>query len=136
MLKKIFASLSQYAFLPLRLAVGLVLLLAGWPKVVDAGVFVHKVVDLGIPYGNILGWVAIATELLGGLLVLVGLLTRWAALAVCLEMAVALWYAHLPHDRFGSDPDFTLALVTGLAALTLFLGGPGKASVDSFRGKL
>ena len=54
------SSVSAYAFLPLRLGVGVVLLLHGWDKASNAADFVSRAVDAGVPYGNIVAYVAIA----------------------------------------------------------------------------
>ena len=135
MLKKVFAALAPYAPLPLRLAVGLATVLHGWQKVTDIQGFVDTVSSLGIPYGQYLAYASVATEVVGGVLLIVGFLGRFAALAVAVNMGVALGYVHLSHGYFlPKGVEYALALALG--AFSLFLSGPGKASVDSFRGKV
>ena len=86
------------------------------------------------------GWVAVVVavlEFLGGLLVLVGWLTRWVAAVLFLEMLVALFAVHADNGFFVFRAygewgyEYHLALLGGLACL--FLAGGGKLSVDDWR---
>ena len=134
-MSRIFTALSHYAHLPLRLGVGLAMVLHGWPKVTDAGAFVARVEKMGIPYGEVLGYFAVGAEFLGGILIILGLWTRGAALTVATVMGVAIFYVHWDAGYFASDGGFEYPMLILLGALALFMGGPGKASVDAFRGK-
>jgi putative oxidoreductase len=76
----------------------------------------------------------------GGILLLAGLLTRWAASLLALEMAVAAYAVHLPNGFFlnwrvapgvGHGVEMNLVLIGGLASL-LFTG-PGALSIDGWR---
>jgi putative oxidoreductase len=66
-------------------------------------------------------------ELVGSVCILIGLFTRWVALALAAEM---LWAAHLIWSLGNSDWDFPAAV----AALMFFLAslGGGPFSVDNF----
>ena len=66
-----------------------------------------------------------ALETFGGAALLLGLLTRWVALALALEMAVALVLVHLPAGFAATQGgvEFPLALLAGLVALAC-LGAP------------
>jgi putative oxidoreductase len=79
-------------------------------------------------------------EFIGGLLLLAGAFTAIAALALVLDMLVAIWKVHATHGFFldwsrapdaGFGYEFPLALVAGL--LCLALSGPGALSVDGQR---
>jgi putative oxidoreductase len=79
--------------------------------------------------------VAAAIELIGGLLLLVGLFTRYAAFVMAGEMAVAFWMGHV-----GGSGSVFPAVNMGDAAvlfcfvfLYLFLAGPGDFSIDGRR---
>ena len=79
-------------------------------------------------------------QLVGGLLVGLGLLTRWAALTVVAFLAMALWKDHARWGFFlnwvndptrGQGMEFSLLLIGGLAALAL--AGAGDWSLDGRR---
>ncbi len=63
------------------------------------------------------------------LLILVGFWTRLASLILTINMAVAVFFVHLPGgDWFG---DMELPLIYLLSFLVILLIGPGKFSVDN-----
>lgn len=79
-------------------------------------------------------------EFAGGLLLLVGLATRWVAALLAIEMGVATFKAHLPHGFFlnwavapgvGHGVEMTLVL-TGALVCLLFTGA-GALSIDDRR---
>ncbi len=72
------------------------------------------------------GFLAAVAEFLGALLIVVGLLTRPAALLLTLNMAVAA-AAHLTGAIDGSPE---MALLYGIVFLSLLFVGPGAYSVD------
>ncbi len=82
-----------------------------------------------------LGGIAGMFELVGGVLMIIGLLTRPAAFILSGQMAFAYWIAH------GSQGFFPLLNGGELAALYCFVFlyfafmGPGPWSVDAARGK-
>jgi putative oxidoreductase len=120
----------------LRLAVGAAMLYHGWSKVVPSGGIFHGhltsaldrfasyVVSLGMP--RWLGYVSAATEFLGGLLLLLGLLTRFCAFMVLVDMLVALVKVNIHHGYEGSE--YTLALIA--MAFMLLTAGSGALSLD------
>lgn len=118
---------SAVGLLLLRLWFGIVLAIShGWGKMLDVGGFAEKVAAMGLPAPTVLALGAAASELVGGLLLAVGLFTRPAALAVLITMLVAAFEVH------GADPFARkeLALAFGAAALALLVAGPGKLSLD------
>lgn len=128
-------SLSPWAATLLRLVLGVSMIYHGWAKVAPAhglhgdlfsGMrhFNGYVVSLGLP--GWLGYVSAATEFFGGMLLVLGLLTRFAALMVAGNMLVALFAVNLHHGYEGSE--YTLALVA--MAVMLITTGGGAASVD------
>ena len=74
----------------------------------------------------------IATELGGGLLVLVGLKTRWAALALFGFCLLTALFFHLGVDQ---TIDFRKNLAMAGGFLTLAILGPGPWSLDGWRGR-
>jgi putative oxidoreductase len=73
----------------------------------------------------------ILTELGGGLLVLVGLKTRWAAIALCGFCLLTALFFHLGADQ-AIHLQKNIAMAGGF--LTLAILGPGAWSLDAWRG--
>ena len=129
------------ALLILRLALGVIFLMHGSQKVLGlfGGPGLEATVQMfgqtGIP--RALAYTAAFTEFLGGFALIVGFLTRLAALGIGFTMAVAIWKVHLANGFFlnfsceagkGHGFEYNLALIA--MALTIALIGPGGCSVD------
>ena len=71
-------------------------------------------------------------EMFGGLLLLIGLLTRPLALVLVIEMAVAYAAVHAPQGLVPVLNQGELALLYGLVFLFFFGNGAGRLSVDSW----
>lgn len=134
------ARLQPYAILLLRLVVGFAMVYNSWEKVYPAGGlmvayrhhallgsmqhFNEFVATLGMP--RWLGYVSTVTEFVGGLSLLVGLLSRFWALMVCGNMIVALVTVNRHHGISGSQ--YSIALIA-MAFLLITTGG-GALSMD------
>ena len=67
----------------------------------------------------------IFTEFFGGLLVLIGLLTRVAAFAICIDLSVAIAKVHFHNGLMGNGgSEFPLALAALAFGLTFLGAGP------------
>ena len=83
----------------------------------------------GVPLPGVMAWAAALAEFAGGLLLVVGWLTRPAALALCGNMVVAVTRVHWKNGLVGQGGyEFALSLLGSL--LTLLLAGPGAISID------
>jgi putative oxidoreductase len=125
------ASLSRFqpaVPLLLRLVLGAIFIAHGFGKI-SGGVdrFAATVGRIGFPMPGAFAWAAALAEFLGGICVLVGLFTRWAALAIAVVMGVAITRVHL-HEGLVGGYEFPLVLLTVAVALMLTGGGP--ASFD------
>ena len=69
-------------------------------------------------------------EVVGGLLLLVGLFTRITAFIVCGEMAVAYFRAHLPRSFFPINNFGEITVMLCFFFLYLVAAGPGPWSLD------
>jgi putative oxidoreductase len=124
--------LSNIAILLLRVTIGIILFGAGAGKVFSwFGGFglqmtLHYFAQMG--FSAPLAYLSTFTELIGGLLLILGLLTRPAAFAVMINMIVAT-VVTLPKGFFvgmAAYP-FTLAIV----AFVILLTGPMAYSIDA-----
>ena len=82
----------------------------------------------GLKPGEALAVLAGTGELVGGILLALGLLTRLGALAVAVPMVIAIVVVHLP-GPFVDGFEFPLALLA--AAILMMLVGPGRLSLDA-----
>jgi putative oxidoreductase len=78
--------------------------------------------------------VLIATELVGGLLLVLGLLTRYVSIPLIFTMAVAIASVHLQHGFFAPQ-GYEFPLLLGVGTLTLALQGSGAFALDNLIGK-
>src|SRR5579863_7462195 len=94
----------------MRLALGVVMTVHGYHKVFG-GLHHHVqfVASLGLP-----GWTAYLSafaEFFGGILVLIGLFTRFAAFAICIDLSVAIAMVHFHNGLMGQGGyEFPLAI--------------------------
>ncbi len=108
----------------MRLALGAIIVGHGSHEVF-AGLHHHSelVASLGLPTWA--AYLSAFTEFLGGLLVLVGLFTRVAAFAICLDLSVAIAKVNFHNGMMGNGGyEFPLALAALAFALIFFGGGP------------
>jgi putative oxidoreductase len=122
---------QSWAIAVLRVVVGIVFLAHGWQKLFvygfhgTAGFFAGA----GIPLPAVSSVVVTLVEFLGGIALLVGLLTRWAAALNGFDMLVAILAVHLKKGFFSPmGVEYPLTLLA--ACLLLAALGPGAASVD------
>ncbi len=127
--------LQPFGSLVLRLVLGVIMLAHGYVKIIPRGAlynFTHTVAHLGLPAW--LGYVAAFTEFFGGILLILGLLTRLAALACAVDMAVAILKVHFHHGLTGQGGyEYPLALFA--IAFMLISTGPGLLAVDDLFGR-
>ncbi len=84
------------AFVALRVAVGMMLAIEGWPKIMAPLAQVGFVESIGFHPGWLWSPVLAALQFFGGILIAVGLFTRSAALANGVMLAITWWY-HVAH---------------------------------------
>jgi putative oxidoreductase len=125
--------LQPLALLVMRLALSAVMVAHGYQNLFrHLHEHVRFVASLGIPAW--LGYVSSFAEFAGGLLVLVGLFTRAAAFALCIDLIVAIWKVNWHNGLTGDHGyEFPLALAT-LAFALIFLGGGPIAMDHVFHG--
>lgn len=119
-----FDRLQPLAQFVMRLTLGAILIAHGYHKVFG-GFHKHMemVASLGLP--SWLAYLSAGTEFFGGIAIVLGLFARFFALAVLVEMAVAIWKVHFKNGLMGPGGyEFPLALAMMAFALVCFGGGP------------
>ncbi|MFW6058851.1 MAG: DoxX family protein [Phycisphaeraceae bacterium] len=118
---------AEIGALALRVGAGLGLALGhGINKMPPSDGFITGVGEMGFPLPTLFAWMAGLAEFAGGLLVVLGLLTRPAALFATCTMATAFFIRHA-NDPFG---DKELAMLYGLVMLMFCFAGAGRFSID------
>jgi putative oxidoreductase len=84
----------------------------------------------GMFWGTLVG----LTELIGGILLVVGLFTRFAAAAVLIFMIVAVKFTSAK-GFFWSNGGFEFPLLLGVCALFFLIRGGGSLSIDRMLGR-
>ncbi|HSD50624.1 MAG TPA: DoxX family protein [Candidatus Methylomirabilis sp.] len=115
----------------LRVVVGSVFLLHGGQKLFVWGIgnVAGSFGQMGIPLPMLAAIAVTLVEFLGGLALLVGLCTRWAAIPLAVNMIGAMVTVHLKAGFFLPDGyEFVLTLLA--ANVTLALLGSGEASLE------
>ncbi len=124
--------LQPLALFVLRLVLGVIMIAHGSSKVFGGlSHHVQMVSGLGLP-----GWLAYfsaAAEFFGGILVIAGFLTRFAALAIAVNMGVAIWKVHWKNGLMG-DHGYQFPLALAAIAFALIFFGAGPIAFDSLRG--
>ncbi len=117
----------------IRVALGLCLFVKGISFMVNATALekiVHSNISSGAP-----AWLAIGitwAHLLGGFLIIIGLLTRWAVLVQIPILLGAIFFIKFRQETFGSGSELLFAVII-LLLLVLFLAeGAGPLSLDNY----
>lgn len=119
MLNNLSNKLGPYLYFIFRVLVGLFFLLHGIPKLFS-GNFVPT---------SLIG-IAGIIEFLAGILIILGLWTRFVALVSWIQMLVAYFYVHFPGGFNPLTNGGELALMYLVAFLVLFSYGAGKWGID------
>jgi len=124
--------MQPLGLLALRLVVGTIMIGHGYGKVFHGGLAQHvaRVSSLGLP-----GWLAYPsafTEFFGGILLIVGLFTRFVSLAFMIDMLVAMWKIHWKNGMFGKG-GYELVLTLATIAFALIFFGAGPIALDAIR---
>jgi len=115
----------------LRAGIGAIFVAHGIQKLAGFGIsgLSGFMAQLGIPFPTLSAIAVTAAELGGGLALVAGLFTRWAALPIAFSMVVAALTVHLKAGFFlPNGAEYVLALLT--ASVALALTGSGSFSVD------
>jgi putative oxidoreductase len=121
----------------LRVGVGIVFAWHGWIKFNDLGVanFAKYLGSLNVPAPEVVAWLQVVAEGVGGVLLIVGLFTRYVTLPLIATMIGAIWLVKV-HVGFivqgAAGAELETALLAGLLGL-LFIG-PGRLSLDAILG--
>ncbi|MGO9641361.1 MAG: DoxX family protein [Candidatus Acidiferrales bacterium] len=123
--------LKPLSLLVLRVALGVVFMYHGYPKILgDPKFWVGAFGHMGFP--PYFAYIAGILEFFGGILLILGLFTRVAALLLAIEMGIAIGRVHIPQSGIYAIAKYELPLVLCGGAFALATVGAGLISVDNF----
>lgn len=115
----------------LRIVAGLLLLQHGAQKILH---FPPGGAGGGIDLSTLGGWSG-PIELVGGVLMILGLFTRGTAFILSGFMAVAYWMVHAPNGPYPIGNGGELAVLYCFVFFYIIFAGPGEWAVDNLRGR-
>ncbi|MEH6735049.1 MAG: DoxX family protein [Shewanella sp.] len=137
LVKRITNSTAGFSTLALRLPVGIIFMAHGGQKLFGwfGGYGLEGtgqwMASIGIEPGVIMAFLAGSAELVGGLFILLGLLTRPAAVVLAFTMIIAIASVHISNGLFMANNGYEFALALLAASVSLALSGSGKVAIDN-----
>ena len=137
LLTSLFTSNAGVSALVLRVPVGIVLAAHGAQKLFawfggygleGTGQYMESI---GLAPGFLMALLAGSAEFFGGLALVLGVLTRPAALVSAFTMLMAIFTAHISNGLFLSNGGYEYALALFAATLSLVFSGAGRLAVDN-----
>jgi putative oxidoreductase len=126
---QILDKLKPLGLLILRLGVATIFLSTGYDKLFGApGKWLAWFPKQGFP--SYFAYIAGSLEFFGGILLVLGLLTRIIGLLLAIQMAIAVWKVSLPHSGIFNVESYGLPLMLGVTCFALFTVGAGILSID------
>jgi len=120
----------------LRVVVGVTFLMHGGQKLFMG---FHNVAgflgSLGIPLPTLAAIVLTLVEFVGGIALILGLLTRYVAALLTVDMVVALIRVHAKNGFFASTGGVEFPLLLLVSNINLMLAGAGALGIDTLRRK-
>lgn len=136
-----YARVSELGYPLIRFVAGIMIVPHGMQKLFGAfggaglGGTINFFDKIGLHPAAPLVYLVVIVEFLGGLCIALGLLTRFWAAAIAIEMAYIVFFMKWSHGFFAGKGGFEYELMWGLVALAIALRGSGKYSIDSSIGK-
>jgi putative oxidoreductase len=123
--------MASYGATLLRLILGIVYVMHAYLALVingPAGMIAYNA-KAGIPLPEIAAWYLILAHGLGGLLLVLGIYTRWAALANVPVMLGAIVFVHLKNGFWAHQQGYEYVLVLLVATVATAMIGGGALSL-------
>ncbi|MCC6546924.1 DoxX family protein [Candidatus Sumerlaeota bacterium] len=135
--RNLFATDPSWAPLIMRLVLGVVFIAHGGQKFFDKGVdqVAQGFGSMGIPMPYTSALLASSTEFFGGILMVLGLLVRPAAIPMAFTMIVAFVKVHGSKGFFLQTGGFEYVFVLFFLIVAVGIGGAGKFSLDGLLSK-
>ncbi|QUM77069.1 DoxX family protein [Moritella sp. 24] len=136
-IKHILTSDNNFSALPLRLIAGIIFAAHGGQKLFawfggygleGTGQWMESI---GLAPGYLMALMAGSAEFFGGILLIIGLLTRPTAFVLAVTMLVAIFSTHINNGLFMSNNGYEFALSLLAITIALVFQGSGKLAIDN-----
>lgn len=140
-IKKALAADEAISTIPLRIIAGIIFAAHGAQKLFawfggygldGTGQWMESI---GLSPGYLMALMAGSAEFFGGILLILGLLTRPTALVLAVTMLVAIFSVHVQNGLFMSNNGYEFGLALFGMSLALMFQGGGKYSIDGLLSK-
>jgi putative oxidoreductase len=120
----------------LRIVLGMTFLLHGWQKLAEMGLPATATFfgGLGVPAPDLAAAMVTAFEIIGGISLIVGFLSRWVAVPLAIDMLMAILLFHLPRGFYVGAGGVEHALLLLVGLIVLAFHGSGALALDSLLG--
>jgi putative oxidoreductase len=131
---KLISTSDSWGLLGLRLVTGVIFIAHGLPKFGygDGGGLdglASWLGGMGVPFPMLNAVLVASSETVGGAMLIVGFLTRFAALTQVIAMLVAMFMVHWSNG-LTANGGYQWALLLAAAAFALMMDGAGRYSID------
>ncbi|MFK4299798.1 putative oxidoreductase [Arthrobacter sp. GAS37] len=127
------STLTNTALTVLRVIVGFIFAAHGWQKFTEFTIAGTQAAfgKMGVPAADVVAPIVSTIELVGGIALIAGVLTRVFAALLALDMLGALFLVHAPAGLFADKGGYELVLALAAAAAAVALTGAGRISIDA-----
>jgi len=135
-IQRLLSSSAGFSALTLRLPIAIIFMAHGAQKLFawfggygleGTGLWMDSI---GLAPGYLMALLAGSVEFFGGIALLIGFLTRPAALVLSVTMVIAIVSVHLANGFFLTNNGYEYALALLAASVALMFSGAGRYSVD------
>jgi len=132
--KKLMSTNDSWGLLGLRLVTGSIFIAHGLPKFgigSDGGLsgLASWLGGMGVPFPMLNAVLVASSETIGGAMLIVGFMTRFAAATQVIAMLVAMFMVHWSNG-FTANGGYQWALLLAAAAFAFMMDGAGRYSID------
>jgi putative oxidoreductase len=127
------STLTNTALTVLRVIVGFIFAAHGWQKFNEFTIAGTQAAfgKMGVPAADVVAPIVATIELVGGIALIAGVLTRVFAAVLALDMLGALFLVHAPAGLFADKGGYELVLALAATAAAVALTGAGRISIDA-----
>jgi putative oxidoreductase len=136
-LRGFYDSFAEIAYALMRIVIGYIMVMhaLGKFKLGAAAVAANVMAKNGLEPALGFAYAAMALEIVGGICIILGLVTRFFAAALAIEMAIAFLFVHWSKGFAAGQGGFEYVLLLGIVLLVIAIRGGGPYSVDRVIGK-
>ncbi len=135
-LRNFYQSFVDVAYTLMRIIIGYILFMHGWGKVhAGAAAVTGYMAKTGLEPSVLFAYAAMFLETVGAICIVIGLLTRFFAAALAIELLIAFLVVHMPKGFAAAQGGFEYVLLLGIVMFVIAIRGGGPYSVDRVIGK-